>query len=73
MEGDQINGYYPGDEFRGVKHEVRIDPGDYIFIPLADPLSASNMMVHFHRTSRIRESPDDHGFMVWCLGILRVL
>ena len=37
VEGDQINGYYPGDEFHGVKHEERIDPGDYIFIPLSDP------------------------------------
>lgn len=36
VEGDQINGYYPGDEFRGVKHEIRIDPADYIFIPLDD-------------------------------------
>jgi sulfatase modifying factor 1 len=37
IEGDQIDGYYPGDEFRGVKHEERIDAGDWIFIPLDDP------------------------------------
>ena len=37
LEADQISGYYPGDEFHGVKHEERIDPGDYIFIPLSDP------------------------------------
>ncbi len=37
VEGDQISGDYPGDEFHGVKHEERIDPGDYIFIPLSDP------------------------------------
>jgi len=34
---DGVVGYYPGDEFRGVKHEERIDPGDYLHIPLADP------------------------------------
>lgn len=37
VDGDQIVGYYPGDEFRGVKHEEKIDPGDWIFIPLNDP------------------------------------
>lgn len=36
-EGDMIMGYYPGDEFHGAKHEERIDPGDWIFIPLDDP------------------------------------
>jgi len=34
---DQVTGYYPGDEFHGVKHEERIDAGDYVFIPLNDP------------------------------------
>jgi formylglycine-generating enzyme required for sulfatase activity len=29
-------GYYPGDPFRGVKHEEEIDAGDWIFIPLKD-------------------------------------
>jgi len=37
VDGDQINGYYPGDEFRGVKHEEEIKAGDWIFIPLDDP------------------------------------
>ncbi len=35
--GEQIVGFYPGDEFRGVKHEERIDAGDWLFIPLNDP------------------------------------
>lgn len=30
-------GYYPGDEFHGVKHEEKIEAGDWIFIPLDDP------------------------------------
>ena len=34
---DTIVGDYPGDEFRGVKHEERIDPGAYLHIPLNDP------------------------------------
>lgn len=32
-------GYYPGDFFHGVKHEEKIDAGDWIFIPLEDPAS----------------------------------
>ena len=34
-----IVGFYPGDKFHGVKHEERIDPGDWVFIPLDDPAS----------------------------------
>ncbi|MFT3892440.1 MAG: hypothetical protein QM730_12465 [Anaerolineales bacterium] len=37
VDGDQIVGYYPGDTFRGVKHEEEIKAGDWIFIPLNDP------------------------------------
>lgn len=37
LEGGQIVGFYPGDEFRGVKHEERIEAGNWIFIPLNDP------------------------------------
>lgn len=36
VDGDHIVGYYPGDVFRGVKHEERIDAGDWIFIPMND-------------------------------------
>ena len=32
-------GYYPGDEFHGIKHELEIAPGDYLFVPLNDPAS----------------------------------
>jgi formylglycine-generating enzyme required for sulfatase activity len=39
VDGDQIVGFYPGDVFRGVKHEVEISPGDYIIVPLNDPAS----------------------------------
>jgi formylglycine-generating enzyme required for sulfatase activity len=37
QEGDQVVGFYPGDEFRGVKHEEKIEAGDWPFLPLADP------------------------------------
>jgi len=37
MGDEQIVGFYPGDEFRGVKHEEKIEAGDWIFIPLNDP------------------------------------
>jgi sulfatase modifying factor 1 len=42
VDGQQVVGYYPGDEFRGVKHEERIDAGDWIFIPLDDPSQRVN-------------------------------
>lgn len=35
--GDEIVGYYPGDEFRGFDHEVEIAGGDYLHVPLGDP------------------------------------
>lgn len=37
LEEEMITGFYPGDEFHGYKHEERIDPGDWILIPLNDP------------------------------------
>ncbi len=37
VEGDQVVGYYPGDVFRGVKHEEEIKAGDWLFLPLNDP------------------------------------
>lgn len=39
IDGDRIVGFYPGDEFHGVKHEIEIPAGDYVFIPLNDPAS----------------------------------
>lgn len=36
MDGEQIVGFYPGDEFRGGKHEERIEADDWNFIPLND-------------------------------------
>ncbi len=37
VEDDAILGFYPGDEFQGVKHEIEIPAADYVFIPLDDP------------------------------------
>lgn len=37
IDGDQVVGFYPGDVFHNGRHEERIDPGDYIYIPLEDP------------------------------------
>ncbi len=39
ISGDQVVGFYPGDMFHGVKHEVEIAAGDYLLIPLDDPAS----------------------------------
>jgi formylglycine-generating enzyme required for sulfatase activity len=37
IDGDKIVGFYPGDAFHGVKHEEKIEAGDWILIPLNDP------------------------------------
>ena len=37
IDGDEVLGYYPGDEFHGYEHEERIDAGDWLLIPLNDP------------------------------------
>lgn len=37
IEGEQIVGYYPGDMFRGVKHEEKIEAGDWLYLPIEDP------------------------------------
>lgn len=37
VAGDQIVGYYPGDEFHAHKHEIEIKAGDWLHIPLDDP------------------------------------
>jgi formylglycine-generating enzyme required for sulfatase activity len=39
IDGEQVVGYYPGDVFHGVKHEMEIAAADYIFVPLDDPAS----------------------------------
>jgi len=39
VNGNKIVGFYPGDAFHGVKHEVEIPAADYIFVSLNDPAS----------------------------------
>jgi formylglycine-generating enzyme required for sulfatase activity len=35
--GESIAGYYPGDEFRGFRHEEQISEGDWPHVPLDEP------------------------------------
>lgn len=37
IDGDRVVGFYPGDAFHGGRHEERIEPGDYLYVPLDDP------------------------------------
>ncbi len=39
LDGNRVVGFYPGDKFHAVKHEVRIDPGDYLIVPTDDAAS----------------------------------
>lgn len=36
-DGKDIVGFYPGDEYHGIKHEEKIEAGDRILIPHTDP------------------------------------
>jgi formylglycine-generating enzyme required for sulfatase activity len=38
IEGDAVTGYYPGDPFDAYEHEEEISEGDYIHMPLEDPV-----------------------------------
>ena len=57
IDGEQIVGFYPGDEFRGVKHEERIEAGDWIFIPLNDP---SQRVKFDGETFTVQEGYENH-------------
>jgi formylglycine-generating enzyme required for sulfatase activity len=35
-DGDKIVGFYQGDVFHGVKHEIEIQAANYIFVPITD-------------------------------------
>jgi formylglycine-generating enzyme required for sulfatase activity len=39
VNGGQLVGAYPGDEFHGAKHELEIKSGDYVYVPQDDPAS----------------------------------
>jgi formylglycine-generating enzyme required for sulfatase activity len=37
IDGDAVVGYYPGDPFDGAEHEMPIEAGNWLHIPLDDP------------------------------------
>jgi formylglycine-generating enzyme required for sulfatase activity len=37
LKGDEVVGFYPGDEFRAYKHEQEITAGEYLHISLSEP------------------------------------
>ncbi len=39
IAGERVEGYYPGDVFHGIKHELEISAGNYLYVPLNDPAS----------------------------------
>jgi formylglycine-generating enzyme len=36
IDGNRVVGYYPGDPFKGVKHEVKIGAGDWLYLPVSE-------------------------------------
>ncbi len=69
IDDAQVVGFYPGDEFHGVKHEVEIAPGDYVFVPLDDPASRFTFDGStFAAKPSYVESPDDQCLLVRRLG-----
>ncbi len=72
VSGEELVGYYPGDEFRGIKHELEIAPGDYLFVPLNDPAIAFYLRRLIVLGQRgVGESPDDQCLVVRIVGLLR--
>jgi formylglycine-generating enzyme required for sulfatase activity len=37
LDGGRVVGYYPGDVYHAVKHEQRIDAGDWLHMPVQEP------------------------------------
>lgn len=69
LEGENIVGYYPGDMFRGVKHEEEIKAGDWLYIPLDDP--AQKIVLTSKVSFGARESFENHPMtMVTWFGAL---
>jgi formylglycine-generating enzyme required for sulfatase activity len=59
--GDQILGFYPGDEFHGHKHEEKIEAGDWMYIPLIDPA----LRLNFNGSSfTVKEGYENHPMTV---------
>lgn len=52
MDAEKIVSFYPGDEYNGVKHEERIEAGDWLFIPLDD----ASQRIKFDGTSFIAQA-----------------
>lgn len=42
ISNNEVVGYYPGDEFNDGRHEEEINAGDYIHIPIEDPVLRLN-------------------------------
>ncbi len=57
LADNQIVGYYPGDTFHGVRHEEKINAGDYRHIPLGDP---SLRLTFDGKTFAVRPGYENH-------------
>jgi formylglycine-generating enzyme required for sulfatase activity len=60
VDGDQVLGPYPGDEFRGAKHELEILPGDYILVPTNDPSSRFTFVRYDGAAFAVKEGWENH-------------
>lgn len=72
VKDNQIVGYYPGDTFRGVKHEEPIENlADWLFIPLNDPSQRIKFDgAAFSIQPGYENHPIDDGLVVWGQGVL---
>ncbi len=61
IDQGQVLGYYPGDEYGAVKHEERIEAGDWVFIPLDDP---SQRVGFDGKTFSVQAGYEDHPMTV---------
>ncbi len=55
--GNQVVGFYPGDEFRGYEHEEEIAAGDYLHVQLDDP---GLRLAYDGETFSVKEGYENH-------------
>ena len=57
VDAEKIVSFYPGDEYNGVKHEEKIEAGDWLFIPLDD---ASQRIKFDGNTFTVQQGYENH-------------
>lgn len=60
IDGDRAIGFYPGDTYRGVKHEIEIAAGDYLLVPTNDPASRFTFVCYDGAAFAVKSGWENH-------------